>query len=100
MRTPPYLSDHAVPLPVDVLAVPAVGHQVQVVGEAHDLGQPLQHVDAEAFAAVLHGPGAVHHQAEGTGQTGAGRSNPVRRAGNNEPVDADSLACCVGRIDV
>lgn len=61
-----HLSNHAVPLPVNVLPVPSVGHQVQVVGEAHNFGESLEDVDAEAFAAVLHGPGAVHHQAEDT----------------------------------
>lgn len=31
----------------------AIGHQVEVVGELHRLGQLLQDVDAEAFAAQL-----------------------------------------------
>lgn len=44
--------------------MPPVGHQVKVVGEAHDLGQTLQDVNAEAFAAVLHGYGTFHHQTE------------------------------------
>lgn len=49
------LSDHAVPNAVDFLAVLPVGDEVKVVGEAHDLGQPLQDVDAEALAALFHG---------------------------------------------
>lgn len=58
----PHLSDHAVPLSIDVLSMPPIGHQVQVIGETHNLCQSLEDVDAEAFAAVLHGPGAIHHQ--------------------------------------
>lgn len=61
-----YLSDHAVPLAVDVLSVPAVGHQVKVVGETHYFRQSLQDVDAEAFAAVLEGSASLHHQTETT----------------------------------
>lgn len=57
-----HLSDHAVPLPVNVLPVPAVSHQVKVVGEAHNLSQAFQHINAEAFAAVLHGSCSLHHQ--------------------------------------
>lgn len=49
------LSDHAVPLSVYVLAMSAVGDQVEVISKADDLGQPLEDVDAETFAAVLHG---------------------------------------------
>lgn len=60
----PYLSHHAVPLAVDVLPVPPVGHQVKVIGEAHNFGQSLEDVYAESFAAVLHGPGAVQQQTE------------------------------------
>lgn len=60
----PHLSHHAVPLPIDVLPVPPVGHQVKVVGETHNLCQPLEDIDAETFAAVLHGSAALHHQAE------------------------------------
>lgn len=59
-----HLSDHAVPLAVNVLAMSPVGDQVEVIGEAYDLGQPLQDVDAEPFAAVLHGHGALHHQTD------------------------------------
>lgn len=61
-----YLSNHAVPLSVDVLAVPPVGHQVKVVGETDDFCQTLQDVDAEPFAAVLQGATSLHHQTETT----------------------------------
>lgn len=61
-----YLSNHAVPLAIDVLSVPPVGHQVKVVGETHDFGQPLEDVDAEAFAAVLQRSTSLHHQTETT----------------------------------
>lgn len=44
--------------------MPPIGHQVEVIGETHYFGQSLEDVDAEPFAAVLHGPGAIHHQAE------------------------------------
>lgn len=52
------LSDHAVPNAVDLLPVLPVGDEVKVVGEADDLGQPLEDVDAEALAALFHGGGA------------------------------------------
>ena len=44
--------------------MPPIGHQVEVIGETHYFSQSLEDVDAEPFAAVLHGPGAIHHQAE------------------------------------
>lgn len=50
---PPHLSHHAVPRPVDLLAVFAVGDQVKVVGELDRLGDLLQDVDAETLAAAL-----------------------------------------------
>lgn len=48
-----HLSHHAVPRPVDLLAVLPVGNQVEVVGELDRLGDLLQDVDAEALAAAL-----------------------------------------------
>lgn len=48
-----HLSHHAVPRPVDLLAVFPVGDQVKVVGELDRLGDLLQDVDAEALAAAL-----------------------------------------------
>lgn len=62
----PHLSDHAIPLPINVLSMPPVGHQVKVVGETHNFCQSLEDVDAEPFAAVLHGPVGIHHQTEET----------------------------------
>ena len=52
-RQQPHLSHHAVPRSVDLLPVFAVGHQVQVVGEFHRLGDLLQDVNAETLAAAL-----------------------------------------------
>lgn len=49
-----YFPNHAIPLVVDLLPVLPVGHQVEVVGELDGLGEFLQDVDAEAFAALLH----------------------------------------------
>jgi len=49
----PYLSDHAVPPVVDLLAVFPIRHQVQVVGELDVPGDLLQNVNAETFAALL-----------------------------------------------
>lgn len=46
--------------------MPSVGHEVKVVGETYNLCQPLEHIDAEAFAAVLLGPVSLHPQ---TGRT-------------------------------
>lgn len=48
-----HLSHHAVPGAVDLLAVFAVGDQVEVVGELHHLGDFLQDVDTETFAAAF-----------------------------------------------
>lgn len=78
-----YLSNHAVPLPVNVLSMPPVGHQVKVVGETHTFGQLLEDVDTKAFAAVLHGPASLHHQAEettrGKGSDGYNCKNSLRK---------------------
>lgn len=50
----PDLPDHAIPLPITPpLPMSAIGHQVEVIGEAHYFGQSLEDVNAEAFAAVL-----------------------------------------------
>lgn len=53
MRKCTHLSDHAVPGPVDLLAVFAVGDQIEVVRELYLLGDLLEDVDAETFAAAL-----------------------------------------------
>lgn len=53
MRKCAHLSDHAVPGPVDLLAVFAVGDQIEVVRELYLLGDLLEDVDAETFAAAL-----------------------------------------------
>lgn len=46
-----YLPDHAVPHAAHPLAMLAIGHQVQVVGELDHLGQLLEDVNAEALTA-------------------------------------------------
>lgn len=48
-----YLSHHPIPDIVDLLAMLAIGYQVQVIGEPHVLCNLFQNVDAEAFAALL-----------------------------------------------
>lgn len=48
-----YLSDHAVPHVVDLLAMFSVGDQVEVVGELDVPRYLLQNVNAETFAALL-----------------------------------------------
>lgn len=48
-----YLSDHAIPHTAHPLAVLAIGHQVQVVGELDHLGQLFEDVDAEALTTEL-----------------------------------------------
>lgn len=52
-RLSPHLSHHAIPGPVDLLAVFAVSDQVEVVGELDWLGDLLQDVNAETFTATL-----------------------------------------------
>lgn len=49
----PYLSDHAVPHVVDLLAVLSICDQVEVVGELDIPRYLLQNVNAEALAALL-----------------------------------------------
>lgn len=48
-----YLPDHAIPHAAHPLAMLAVGHQVQVIGELDYLGQLFEDVDAEALATEL-----------------------------------------------
>lgn len=48
-----HLSHHPIPDVVDLLAMLAIGYQVQVIGELDILCNLLQNVDAEAFAALL-----------------------------------------------
>lgn len=48
-----YLSHHPIPDVVDLLAMLAIGYQVQVIGELHILCDLLQNIDAEAFAALF-----------------------------------------------
>lgn len=54
-----YLPDHAVPHASNSLAMLAVGHQVQVVGELDHLGQLLEDVNAEALTTELGVGGCV-----------------------------------------
>lgn len=61
-----YLSNHAVPLSINVFSVPSIGHEVKVVGKTYNFCQPLEDIDAEAFAAVLLGPSSLHPQTERT----------------------------------
>lgn len=56
-----HLTDHPVPLSVYVLPMPAICHQVEVVGETHNFGQSLEDIDAETFAAMLHGVYSFQH---------------------------------------
>lgn len=49
----PHLSDHAVPCPINLFSMFTVGDQVQVVGEFDCLGDFLQDVYTETFAAAL-----------------------------------------------
>lgn len=53
MTASSYLSHHPIPDIVDLLAMLAIGYQVQVIGEPHVLCNLFQNVDAEAFAALL-----------------------------------------------
>lgn len=48
-----YLSHHPIPDIVNLLAMLAIGYQVQVIGELYVFGNFLQNIDAEAFAALL-----------------------------------------------
>lgn len=74
--------------------MPPVGHQVKVVGETHTFGQLLEDVDAKAFAAVLHGPASLHHQAEettrGKGSDGYNCKNSLRK----KKIAFEMFTCC------
>lgn len=48
-----YLPNHAVPYAAHPLAMLAVGHKVQVVGEFDHPGQLLEDVDAESLTTEL-----------------------------------------------
>lgn len=48
-----HLSDHSIPRPVDLLAVFAVGDQIEVVSELYLLGDLLEDVNTETFTAAL-----------------------------------------------
>ncbi len=43
--------------------MPAIGHQIEVIGEAHYFSQALENINTEAFAAVLHGLNALNNHA-------------------------------------
>lgn len=43
--------------------MPAIGHQIEVIGEAHYFSQALENINTEAFAAVLHGLNALRNDA-------------------------------------
>lgn len=49
----PHLPHHAIPGPVDFLAMFAIGDQVKVVGELDSLCNLLQDVNAETLTATL-----------------------------------------------
>ena len=74
-----YLPDHAVPHAAHPLAMLAVGHQVQVVGELDHLGQLLEDVDAEALTAELGVGGCV--TAAATKKTAGGQSQRLSQPG-------------------
>lgn len=48
-----HLSNHAIPCPINLLAVFAVGDQVEVIRELDRLGDLLQDVYAETLAAAF-----------------------------------------------
>lgn len=50
----PNLSNHAIPSSINLLAVFAVGDQVEVVSELHFLGDLFQDVNTESFAAAFY----------------------------------------------
>lgn len=74
-----YLPDHAVPHTTHSLAMLAVGHQVQVVGEPDHPGQLLEDVDAEALTAKLGVGGRVTAAA-------AEKTTGVRASGSQPDV--------------
>lgn len=50
----PHLSHHAIPRPIDLLAMFAICNQVKVIGELDRLGNLLQDVNAETLTATLY----------------------------------------------
>lgn len=50
----PYLPHHAVPHAVNLLPMLSIGDQIEVISEAHNLGQTLEDVNAKALAALFH----------------------------------------------
>lgn len=48
-----HLSNHAIPCPINLLAVFAVGDQVEVISKLDRLGDLLQDVNTETLAAAL-----------------------------------------------
>lgn len=49
----PHLSHHAIPCPINLLAMFAVGDQIEIVGEFYTLCNLLEDVDAETFATAF-----------------------------------------------
>lgn len=47
------LSNHAIPNAINFLPMFPIGHQVEVIGEANNLGKSLEDVNAETLAALL-----------------------------------------------
>lgn len=47
------LTDHAIPGPINLLPVLAIGHQVKVIGELHRLRNFLKDVNTEPLAAFF-----------------------------------------------
>jgi hypothetical protein len=48
-----YLTNHAVPGPVDFLSMLAIGHQVKVIGELHRLRNFLKDINTKPLAAFF-----------------------------------------------
>lgn len=63
-----YLTNHAIPDTIDLLAMLAVGDQVEVIAETDGVRQPLQNVNAETLAAPLLRAGSVRRRAAGSDQ--------------------------------
>lgn len=49
-----YLPHHAIPHAVNLFSMLSIGDQIEVISEAHNLGQTLEDVNAEALAALFH----------------------------------------------
>lgn len=71
-RPASYLTNHAVPDSIDLLAMLAIGDQVEVIAKANGVRQPLQNVNAEALAAPLLRAGSVRRRAAGSEQAWRG----------------------------